>query len=270
MKVKSVIYLTFILFLIFFGIFVIVSSNNELRAGTGIYIADYGLENNRYEWGISACDWALEDNPENNEILIRKVKLLAALERYDEAYMLQKKVISGDASKAVSDWERLGYLGVKTGDYKGAVLAYESALSCTIEEEKSGKMDISDNEKKADLLIKLQRYDEAILIYQSLVEKEPENPSIWIGLGDAYLYKSLLASGQLKDMYSTLSLERPEEKKSASFDMSSFESHRKAVDAYNKAVELDPMVYPIIAAKILGNYEKTINNYQDILKGMNG
>ncbi|MDD4126836.1 MAG: tetratricopeptide repeat protein [Methanomicrobium sp.] len=271
MKVKALIYPLFLLALILFGTWIVISSNSELKTGFGIYIADYGLENDRYDWSMSACDWVLEENPNNPDVLKRKVKLLMRLERYDEAYSLQRTVVESEDTVTVSDWETLGLLGVKNGDYKVAVSAYESALLDINAVEISGSSLRSEYlDEKASLLIKLQRYDEAVFVYNSLIENNPDNASLWVSLGDAYLYKSLLANGQLKDMYNTLNLEKPVRTSSASFDMSAFESHRKAIDAYNKAVELDPMIYPLIAAKILGNYEKTINSYQDILKGLNG
>jgi len=273
MRIKSYMYLIIIAGIISFGGWTIISSNPELKSQTGLLIAEYGLENDRYEWGLSACDWVLTDNPYNQDILDRRVKLLMALGRYNEAYSFKKQAVTDIDSITASDWETLGFLGAKTGDFTGAVIAYEMALDRNLKNTPEDSLDAADSlSKRASLLIKLQRYDEAIEIYEEMIEEDPENPKLWIDYGDAHLYKSLLTAGQIKDMYSSLKV-RPTGKTSSSsksVKMPSFESQRIAMEAYNKAVTLDPTVYPLVAAKILGNFQQTISSYQDILTGMNG
>ncbi|MBN2733744.1 MAG: tetratricopeptide repeat protein [Methanomicrobiaceae archaeon] len=271
MKVKTVIYTVFILLLLYFAVSTVIASNQGLKEQTAVLIADYGLENDRYEWGLSACDWVLEDSPYNTEILKRKAKLLAAAGEYEKALSVQESlVLYSPESMSADDWDTLGGLYVQTGDYKNAYLSYDEALAGY------GSNSVSDSQEeyadameKAELLLKLQRYDEAVDVYNSVIEADPENTAAWIGIGDAYLYKSLLTEGQIEDMYASLDITRSKDSGMKESATDALKSHKKAIDAYNKAVEINPMLYPVVAGKILGNYEKTISSYQDILEGLN-
>lgn len=98
---------------------------------------------------------------------------------------------------------------------------------------------------------------------------DPSNTDGRIGLGDAYLIKPLYDQDRLKDMYKEHGKEPSERDPTVqNMDRPSFTSHRKAVDAYQKAVEIDPLVYPAVAARIMGSYEKTVGSYQGILESM--
>ncbi|WOF17108.1 tetratricopeptide repeat protein [Methanoplanus sp. FWC-SCC4] len=267
MKIKTLIYIVLILIILSIAVPSLISSNPDLKKSTALSIADFGLENKKYEWSLSACDWMLEDSPYDSEILKRKVAVLTILEDYEGALENQRIIQElSPLDMTKEDWHNLAVLNARTNNTKDSVDSYEQVLKSCELMLKTSPDDSSAIMEKADVLIKLQRYDEAIEAYNVVINEEPSNAGAWIGLGDAYLFKSMYLQGQLKDMYKELGRAPSGEK--TGYDMSSFESHRKAVESYNKAVEIDPLSYPMVAAKIMGGFEKTVSGYQDILKNL--
>ena len=273
MKVKT---LLIIIAVIAFACIVIppaVSENTDLRSGIGNALAGNLIEQKKYDLAVMATDWVLEADSSNLEAREIKVDALCGLEEYESASEMQKYIIADKGPLTdKSDLYKLAELNVKSGNLAECVEAYEVivAMYALPSADTAGADEIScAYYEKGSVLVKLQRYDEAIACYNSVIEVNPSDSKAWIGLGDAYLYKSLYDQGQLKDMYKELG-KAPSERDSSvkRLDISSFESHRKAVEAYQKAVEIDPLVYPAVAAKIMGSYEKTVSSYQDILENL--
>ncbi|UUX91273.1 tetratricopeptide repeat protein [Methanoplanus endosymbiosus] len=273
MKVKTIL---IIIAVIAFACIVIppaISENTELRSGIGNALAGNLIEQNKYDLAVMTTDWVLEADSSNIEAREMKVDALCGLEEYESASEMQKFIIADKGALAdKSDLYKLAELSAKSGDLAECVEAYEMVVDMydfssmgadTVEGE-----DETSYHEKAAVLVKLQRYDEAIACYNSVLEINPSSSKAWIGLGDAYLYKSLYDKGQLKDMYKELGKVPSERDSVKRIDFSSFESHRRAVEAYQKAVEIDPLVYPAVAAKIMGSYEKSISSYQDILENL--
>jgi len=245
----------------------ILSLNPDLKEGIGVGLAGSFQESGKNDLALSMCDWVLEDSPYSKEALKVKVEVLTETGNMDEALALQKTVVYNTPEGATpDDWNTLADLSLKSGDTGGAVDAYNMVEKYYNLEYAEDPGDPDTLKNRGMVLIKLQRYDEAIDCYNEMTEAEPENTDAWIGLGDAYLFKSLYDQGQLVDLYADLG--RDSSARVNKYSMNSFESNRKAVEAYNKAVEIDPFVYPLISAKILGNYQKTIENYQDILENL--
>jgi tetratricopeptide (TPR) repeat protein len=275
MKVKT---LLIIIAVIAFACIVIppaVSENTELRSGIGNALAGNLIEQKKYDLAVMTTDWVLEADSSNLEARELKVDALSGLEEYELASEMQKYIIADKGASAdKSDLYRLAELDLKSGNLAECVEAYEVIISMydlpPADAVTAGSDEVSCSYyEKGSVLLKLQRYDEAIACYNSVIEANPSDSKAWIGLGDAYLFKSLYDQGQLKDMYKELG-KTPSERDSSvkRMDISSFESHRKAVEAYQKAVEIDPLVYPEVAAKIMGSYEKTVSSYQDILENL--
>jgi len=274
MKVKT---LLIIVAVIAFACIVIppaVSENTELRSGLGNALAGNMIEQKKYDLAVMATDWVLEADSSNIEARERKVDALCGLEEYESASEMQKYIVADKGSLAgKEDLYKLAELSAKSGNLAECVDAYEMVVdmysTSSPDEQTADGAAASSYYEKGAVLVKLQRYDEAIASYNSVIEINPSSSKAWIGLGDAYLYKSLYDQGQLRDMYKELG-KAPSERDSSvkRMDISSFESHRKAVEAYQKAVEIDPLVYPAVAAKIMGSYEKTVSSYQDILENL--
>ncbi|WFN33536.1 tetratricopeptide repeat protein [Methanogenium sp. S4BF] len=254
-----------------------ISENTELRSGIGNGLSEVFLEQKKYDMAVASAEWVLETNPSDIGAREKKADALASLEQYEEAAAIQQSVVTDKGAGAtLDDWNKLAGLNAKAGNIESCVDAYETVLFMYDTPYAGGGAASGEPDsyqrltcEKGAILIKLQRYDEAIACYQSAVDMNPSDASAWIGLGDAYLFQSLYDQGQLADLYADLGKAPPERDSSVQkMTSSSFEAHRKAVDAYQKAVEIDPLVYPAVAAKIMGSYEKTVNSYQDILESM--
>ncbi len=250
-----------------------VYQETDVRSGIGNGISEILIEMEQYDLAIMTSDWVLETNTSNIDAWEKKVDALAGLEQYENATEIQKYLVADKgALTTIKDWTKLAKLHAKAGNFGESVDAYETLvtmydLSPTDAQSLETSSLMRSYSEKGALLIKLQRYDEAIACYNSAVDLEPSNAAAWIGLGDAYLFKSMYDQGQLKDMYKELG--RTPSKRDSSvkkMDMSAVNSNRKAVEAYQKAVEIDPFVYPFVVTKIMGSYEKTVGSYQEILE----
>lgn len=275
MKVRTVLITIVILVAAYLFIPPIVSENTELRCGVGNGLSEILLQQKKYDLANTTADWVLEKDPSNIGARALKVDALTGLEQYNDAAAIQTALVTDKGELATrTDWNTLAELNAQAGDIEGCVNAYERVVAL-YDTSSTGTQAMETDTvqsvycQKGSVLVKLQRYDEAIACYTTVVEMNPSNAHAWIGLGDAYLFKSMYDQGQLKDMYKELG-KAPAKRDSSveKMDIPSYSSHRKAVEAYHQAVEIDPLVYPLVAAKILGSYEKTVNSYQDILENM--
>ena len=246
-------------------------SDVRSEIGNGLSGALVGM--NKYDLAIMASDWVLETNTSDIGARENKVDALTGLEQYEAAIEMQKNLVADKGSQTTkTDWTKLAEMNAKAGYFGESVDAYEMLVAmydCSPKDAQSGETSdqMRSYSEKGTLLIKLQRYDEAIACYNSAVELEPSSTAAWIGLGDAYLFKSMYDQGEIQDMYKELG-KKPSKRDSSvkKIDMSAVNSNRKAVEAYQKAVEIDPFVYPFVVTKIMGSYKKTVGNYQDILE----
>ena len=275
MKVKNILILIAIIVVAYIFIPPIICENTELRSGIGNGLSEILLNQNNYDLTMSTTDWVLEKDPCNVGALEQKVEALSGLEQYEDAAEIKTYLVAEKGVNATKiDWNSLAELNAKAGNIEGCVDAYEQVVAMS----DPTSMDIQAMEtgavqhafcEKGSVLIKLQRYDEAIACYNSVIDMNPSNTNAWIGIGDAYLFKSMYDQGRLKDMYKELGKTPAERDKSVQrMDIPSYSSHRKALEAYQQAVEIDPLIYPLVATKILGSYEDTVNSYQEILEGM--
>ncbi|KAF1078710.1 tetratricopeptide repeat protein [Methanogenium sp. MK-MG] len=250
-----------------------VYEQTDVRSGIGNGLSEILLGLEKYDLAMMTSDWVLETNTSNIEAREQQVAALTGLEEYEAAIEMQKSLVADKGTQTTkTDWTKLAELNAKAGNFGDSVDAYEMLVNTyDLSPTDAQSVETSDlmrsYSEKGALLIKLQRYDEAIACYNSAVELEPSSTAAWIGLGDAYLFKSMYDQGQLKDMYKELG-KKPSERDSSvkKIDMSAVNSNRKAVEAYQKAVEIDPLVYPFVVTKIMGSYEKTVSSYQDILE----
>ncbi|GAB7017054.1 tetratricopeptide repeat protein [Methanogenium cariaci] len=250
-----------------------VYQETDVRSGIGNGLSGILIGVEKYDLAMMTSDWVLEANTSNIEARELQVDALTGLEQYNAAIEMQTHLLADKGTLTTkTDWTKLAELNTNAGNFGGAIDAYETLVSMyDISPAEAESVETSDlmrsYSEKGALLIKLQRYDEAIACYNSAVEREPSSSAAWIGLGDAYLFKSMYDQGKLKDMYKELG-KKPSERDSSvkRIDMSAVNSNRKAVEAYQKAIEIDPLVYPFVVTKIMGSYEKTVGDYQDILE----
>jgi tetratricopeptide (TPR) repeat protein len=254
-----------IIILLFLG-YGFVSGNSDLRSDVGVGLAGSFLDSKKYDLALSTCEWVLEDSPDNRDALSVKAKILTETGDLEGALEIQRYVVYEIPEEATKeDWQNLAALNMKSGNTSEAVDAYEML------EEYYARMYIEDPAadslyKQGQVLIKLQRYDEAIDCYLKMTALESESSRAWIGLGDAYLFKSMYEQGQLKDLYADLGKDPSD--RVEKYNINAYQSNIKAIEAYNKAVELDPLAYALVASKVMGSYQQSIESYQDILEGL--
>lgn len=243
-----------------------ISGDSDLKSDIGSGLAENFLDSEKYDLALTMCEWVLEDEPDNRDALSVKSKILTETGDLDQALEIRKHIVYDIPEEATKeDWQSLAALSMKVGNTSDAVDAYSEL------EEYYTRMYIDDPTtdtlyNRGQVLIKLQRYDEAIDCYLKMTNLEPEDSKSWIGLGDAYLYKSMYEQGQLKDLYADLGKDPSERVEKYNFN--AYQSNMKAIDAYNEAIKLDPLAYALVASKIVGSYQQSIENYQDILENL--
>ncbi|WP_048149571.1 tetratricopeptide repeat protein [Methanolacinia paynteri] len=266
MKLWQIFLVIAVIVILVFLSFGFIFGKSDLKTDIGVGLAESFHDSKKYDFALSMCEWVLEDEPDNRDALAVKAKILTETGNQDEALELQRYIVYDIPEEATKeDWQNLASLTIKAGNTSEAVDAYGKL------EEYYTQMYIEDPTadtlySRGQVLIKLQRYDEAIDCYLKMTALEPNSSKSWIGLGDAYLFKSMYEQGQLKDLYADLGKDPSERVNKYNFN--AYQSNMKAVEAYNKAVELDPLAYALVASKIVGSYQQSIENYQDILEGL--
>lgn len=267
MKVWHWLLVAVVVIAVFIAVPAFLSVNPELKEDVGVGIAENFVNSGRDDLALSMCEWVLDDSPHSSKALSLKAKVMEENGDLEEALEIRRSVVYDNPEEASpEDWNNLAVLCMKSGYTGEAVDAYGMLEKYYENEYYTEPGDLSILNNQGLVLIKLQRYDEAIDVYNRMIDLDPDNANVWIGLGDAYMFKSLYEQGQLADLYADLGRD-PSERENK-YQMSSFESNRKAVEAYNKAVEIDPLSYPLVSAKIMGSYQKTVENYQDILENL--
>jgi|GEM_PF-3798420 len=272
MRVFSIILVLLILGAGVFGTMTVTSANPEVvddvMVEGNLIFAEIYTQTERYESAIEHCDAVLASDPENTRALELKTECLTELGRYTEALDSGNKFLSLRPEAATPEMlSRMGGLNLKAGEYAGALPCYDAAAKGYDEMLALSPDDISLLKEKAILLVKAQRYDEAEGCYDSIIALEPDNAYAWIGKGDTSLFRGMVEGGQIEDIHimSDPSAAHNQERMQATDMTAAFQSHQKAMKCYQKASEIDPGLYPLVAAKIMGTYEESINSCQDIL-----
>ncbi len=273
MKIRTILIIIIAILVAYILIPPDVYKETDIQSGIGNGLSGILIGVEKYDLAMMTSDWVLEANTSNIEARELQVDALTGLEQYEAAIEMQNNLVADKGAQTTkTDWTKLAQLNAKAGNFGDSVDAYEMLVTmydCSPTDEPSGETSdlMRSYSEKGALLIKLQRYDEAIACYNAAVDLEPSSSAAWIDLGDAYLFKSMYDQGKLKDMYKELKKKPSEQDPSVKrIDMSTVNSNRKAVEAYQKAVEIDPLVYPFVVTKIMGSYEQTVGNYQDILE----
>ncbi|MBN1432348.1 MAG: tetratricopeptide repeat protein [Methanomicrobiaceae archaeon] len=267
MKVWQILLVIVVIITVIILVPALLSANPGLKAGIGVGLAENFLDSGKDDLALSMCDWVLEDSPDNRDALSIKVKVLTRAGNIEDALVLQRQIVYENPSGASpEDWNSLAVLSMKSGNTSEAVDSYSILEKYYDRNYNANPDETGILYRQGVVLIKLQRYDEAIDCFDRMTKLEPESTDAWIGLGDAYLFKSMYEQGQLVDLYADLG--KDPSARVEKYTTTSFESNRKAVEAYNKAVEIDPLIYPLVAAKIMGSYQKTVESYQDILENL--
>lgn len=175
----------------------------------------------RQEDALSAFDESIRQNPKNISSWQCKASLLVEMRRYSESLYAYDKAIElipeNNTEELALTWAAKGMALKKTGNQKEVRKAFQKSLELYDKASAETLDDVSLLQSKGYALFNLGRYDEAIEIYDQILETTPSiepyltQTTTWIGKGDA-----LQALGRNQD----------------------------ALLAYNKAIELSPRNAP--------------------------
>jgi tetratricopeptide (TPR) repeat protein len=189
--------------------------------------ADYVADSNYPNMSLPIYDAAIAIQPKNTDILVKKMYILGKSGNVEEArqYLEDIVVMSPNETTPVI---RIG-----------------------------------------DLLFEQGKYEESLKYYEKALSADPDNAKILVKKGDAYLMISIIDMQKIRSYYRNLT--NPDKKYLDSSDAStmdafrSTESYRTAMKAYNKAIEIDPMMSIAITGRILTATQNLLNTYEGIL-----
>jgi uncharacterized RDD family membrane protein YckC len=182
------------------------------------------------EYSLSVYDRAIEFQPNNTEIMLKKLNVLGSIGMEDEARIYLDQIVVMYPNETTPIIFK-GDLALQDRNYTDAFACYEKAISA---DPKNAKLWI----KKGDAYLLKSRTDMQQIrnMYQNLTE-----PSTKPGL--------TAASGPVDAFKDT-------------------QSFQEAMKAYNKAIALDPMTSIAISARIMSSYQEQVNSTAGILRDM--
>ncbi len=214
--------------ILYYGSAIVPIINPPEMTAHGIMVAaDYVAESNYPNMSLPMYDAAIAVQPNNTEILVKKMYILGKTGNVEEArqYLENMVVLYPNETTPVI---RIGDILFEQGKFNESLIYYEKALSVDPE---NAKLWV----KKGDACLMMSILDMQKIrgYYHNLTNPDITHP----GISDA----------------STMDAFR------------STESYRAAVKSYNKAIEIDPMVSIAITGRIMAATQNLLNTYEGIL-----
>ncbi|MBR6011975.1 MAG: tetratricopeptide repeat protein, partial [Methanomicrobium sp.] len=197
--------------------------------------------------------------PGNQDVLIHRFLILKDFKRYDEALFLLSMMRQGDPSNTNLIYETAGIHEI-LGDNEGILEDYDAILA----------LDESQIEiwvKKAVLLVKLERFDEALACYDHLVSSKPENAGLWYSKGLVQMsVKDYEGAYHSLDVALALSPTDADAIHAKARVMTELRNYDGALELYGKLIRdgnVNESVYPEIAdlQKKMGLFEEALKSY---------
>jgi hypothetical protein len=122
-----------------------------------------------------------------------------------------------------------------------------------------------------NLLYDNGEYGESVRYFEKALSINPNDAQIWIRKGDADLAISVMEMQTMRQKYRALTadtpaLSDPSYNSSGNIDdVQSTQSYRDAIDSYNEAIKLDPLVSVEISSHVLASTQTLVNMYQGIM-----
>lgn len=154
------------------------NKNGELPEINYFQLADFCLVHGDLNFAIYFYKKALEENPDNEDILFDLAYAYDDLENYEESLKIYIQLIDLDPYSPDA-WYGLGNCYHYLGKYEEAVDAYDYAI--LINETFS-----SAYYNKANSMVKLEKYEEAIPVYKQCLEFESPNSEAYCAIGECY------------------------------------------------------------------------------------
>ena len=107
--------------------------------------------------------------------------------------------------------------------------------------------------------------------FEKALSINPNDAQIWIRKGDADLAISVMEMQTMRQKYRALTadtpaLSDPSYNSSGNIDdVQSTQSYRDAIDSYNEAIKIDPLVSVEISSHVLASTQTLVNMYQGIM-----
>ncbi len=202
--------------------------------------------------------------PGNQEILIHRFLILKEFKRYEEAVFLLSQMRQGDPTNTNLIYETAGIHEI-LGDNEGILEDYNAILA--IDE---GQIEIW--VKKAVLLVKLERLDEALACYDHLVSCKPDNAGLWYSKGLIQMsVKDYEGAYHSLDVALALSPSDADAIHAKARVMTELHNNDGALELYEKLIRdgnVTDGVYLEIAGvqKNMGLYDEAIKSYSHYLK----
>lgn len=193
----------------------------------------------RYGDALSAYNKAIDIDPVHKDSWYSKGLTLGEMGRYNEAIDSLDNVLSIDPNYEGA-WLRKGIIYEKWGMNQSALEAYD--MENEINPESSALL------SKADLLIKMGRYDDALNTINKKIELSPDIGSLWRKKGNildiqgkyAQAIEAYNASIEINENDSLVWYEKAN-------DLYNLSRYEEALESYDKAVEIGRMRIDILA-----------------------
>lgn len=182
------------------------------------------------EYSLSVYDRAIEFQPNNTEIMVKKLTVLGSIGMEDEARIYLDQIVVLYPNETTPMILK-GDLALRDGNYTDAFASYDRAISA---DPKNAKLWI----KKGD----------AYLLKSHTDMQQMSN--LYRNLTDSSIKPGTTTSSGPVDAFK---------------DTQSFQ---EAMKAYNKAIALDPMTAIAISGRIMSSYQEQVNSTAGILRDM--
>jgi len=200
-------------------------------AAFSLYTTADTIADSKYpEYSLSVYDRAIEFQPNNTEIMLKKLYVLGSIGMEDEARVYLDQIVVLYPNETTPMIFK-GDLALLDGNYTDAFACYDKAISA---DPKNAKLWI----KKGDAYLLKSHTDMQQIhnMYRNLTD-----PSTKPG--------TTTASGPVDAFKDT-------------------QSFQEAMKAYNKAIALDPMTSIAISGRIMSSYQEQVNSTAGILRDM--
>ncbi|MBQ3683966.1 MAG: tetratricopeptide repeat protein [Methanomicrobium sp.] len=201
--------------------------------------------------------------PGNQDVFIHRFLILKEFKRYEEAIFLLSQMRQGDPTNTNLIYETAGIHEI-LGDNEGILEDYNAIL----------EIDESQIEiwvKKAVLLVKLERLDEALACYDHLVSCKPDNAGLWYSKGLVQMsIKDYEGAYHSLDVALALSPSDADAIHAKARVMTELHNYDGALELYGKLIRdgnVTDAVYLEIAGvqKKMGLYDEAIKSYSHYL-----
>lgn len=205
---------------------------------------------------VSSYSYALGFDENNTEILqkkgdclFREGDYLAAAEVFTIASLLEPENPAYPLGR--------GRALLMAGDSEGAEECFNEAVS-------RAPADPAALRTRAASLLSQGRYAEAIADLDTLVESNPESAEFRMYRGDAYMYITMTHDAEMRSMQGADQIMRSggEHARLAS------DAYQKASQDYMKAMELNPLLTPAVATRMMAQAQSQVETFGMILSSL--